>query len=119
MSFLDSAVIQLKSMINGPAEVVDQSALYYKVRSPGPDYMPPFSIANISKCPGFSTPIPGEEPIDFWVTLFNEVGSYTDEMVKDRSEFFGYDFASYGLQGEVLADPLFQPKDVRMIKYKY
>ena len=92
-------------MVNGPTDVLDQSAMFYKNRPAGPDYMPPFSFANVNFCQGNVSLIQGEEPIDFFVLAVDEVKSFEDEMTKDRSLFLSEDFYSYeNINGEVLSD---------------
>ena len=102
--FLDSLVIQLRNMVNGAVPQVDQASMFYRLRPAGLDYQPPFSIANVAHCPGVSTPIEVEEPIDFYIAILDEVKSFEDEYTKDRSLFFANDFDKYEIFGDVLAD---------------
>jgi len=51
-----------------------------------------------------STPIEGESPIDFYLSVLDEVKSFSDEYTKDRSLFFSLDYAKYDMNGEVIAD---------------
>lgn len=78
--------------------------MFYRLRPAGLDYQPPFSIANVAHCQGLSTPIEGEAPIDFYVSILDEVKSFEDEYTKDRSLFFANDFDKYDIFGDVLAD---------------
>ena len=67
--------------------------------------MPPFSFANVAFCQGNVSPIEGEEPIDFWILVVDEIKSFEDELTKDRSWFMREDFYTYeGMKGEILMD---------------
>ena len=120
MSFLDPFVVQLREMVNGPAEVIDQQELYYKQRPAGPDYMPPFTFANINHCQGNVSPIEGENPIDFYLLAVNEISSFEDEMTKDRSWFMREDFYQYeDFSGEILSDEQLMPIKTKQLLRKY
>ena len=60
----------------------------------------------MAHCPGVSTPIEDEEPLDFYLFIVDSVKSFEDEMTKDRSIFFAEDLVKYDLKCELLADSI-------------
>ena len=105
-SFLDPVVIGLRDFFNGgPQEAIDQASMYYKQRPAGPDYIPPFAIANVNYCNGVVSEIDGEEPFPYLISLLDNIHKTTDEMTKDRALFFSQDIPHYDIHGEVLFDP--------------
>ena len=79
--------------------------MYYKQRPAGPDYIPPFAIANVNYCNGVVSEIDGEEPFPYLISLLDNIHRTTDEMTKDRALFFSQDIPHYDIHGEVLFDP--------------
>lgn len=106
MAMFDSLVVLLRDYVNNAPPLEDQSNMFYKDRPEGPNYMPPFSLANVAHCPGTSTPIEDEDPFDFYLVIIDEVKSFTDEYSKDRSNFLSTDFNKYDFMGELLADSM-------------
>ena len=106
-SFLDPVVVGFRDYFNGGSaqEAIDQAAMYYKQRPAGPEYMPPFTIANMNYCNGLVSEIEGEEPFPYLISVLDQVGRDTDEMTKDRALFFSKDLSHYDTRGEVLHDP--------------
>lgn len=81
--------------------------------------MTPFTIGNMASCPGTVTEIEGEEPMNYWLVIIDEVKSFEHEQTKDRSEFLTYDFFKFDLYGEVLADTQLVPQGQLLRKYTY
>ena len=98
----------------GAINIADQSSLFYKQRQPGELYVAPFQIANIAKCSGIANQIVGEENVDVWLAVVDDLSP------RDRgsvSAFLAYDLPRYNIRADVLSDPLLSSPSLS--KYTY